>query len=87
MEFTAAVIKEQGITFAVVMVKPNLATVANRDATQQGLMPLFPGTPIVLCWQDSRGAPSFYGRKDLVRFLRDISMDRMPWKKYSSQMA
>lgn len=87
MEVTAAVVKEQGVTFAVVLVNSNAASVVNRDATQRSAVPLFPGLPIILCSQDSRGVPSYYGRTDIVKFLANISLDRLPWKKYRSQAA
>jgi hypothetical protein len=44
---------------------------------------VFPGMPVVLMAQDSRGTPTYYGRRDIVRFLGDISMSRIPWKWYT----
>jgi hypothetical protein len=87
VDFKAAVVKEQGVSFAVVLVNSNAASLSNRDATQRGAAPLFPGLPIVLCSQDSRGVPSYYGRTDIVKFLANISLDRLPWKQYRSQAA
>jgi hypothetical protein len=87
VEFTAAVVKEQGVSFAVVLVNSNAASPANRSATQRGAAQLFPGPPIILCSQDSRGVPSYYGRTDIVKFLANISLDRLPWKKYHSRAA
>jgi hypothetical protein len=33
--------------------------------------------------QDSRGVPTYQGRRDIVRFLSEISFERIPWKKYT----
>ena len=87
MEFTAAVVKEQRVTFAVVLVKSSAANPSNRDATQREAGRLFPGLPIILCSQNGNGTPSYYGRRDIVQFLANVSMDRLPWKKYHSQAA
>lgn len=78
LNFTAAVVKEQGVSFAVVLVNSNAARVGNREARQRGAAALFPGLPIVLCSQNSRGAPSHYWRTDIVNFLASISPDRLP---------
>ena len=38
--------------------------------------------PIILMSQDSNGTPHYYGRKDIVAFLRTIRLDQIPWKEY-----
>lgn len=84
MQFEGAVIKEQGITFAVVVVK---ATVLNSTQRAKEAIrafgPAFPGLPVVLMAQDGRGRPTYYGREDLSGFLSRVSLSAIPWKRYS----
>jgi hypothetical protein len=82
--FTGSKIKEQGVTFGIVLVKPSVLqnqTEANR------LISVFQaqvfGCPTVLMAQDGRGTPTYYGRTDLVRFLANIPMSAISWKEYT----
>lgn len=84
MDIEAALVKEQGVTFAVVVVKKHV--VDNPGEAQEaalGFRGAFPGVPIVLMGQDSTGRPTYYGRKDIVRFLANIPFQRLPWKRWS----
>ena len=84
MRIKGAVIKEQGITFAVVIVKRNIIqskTLANQAICE--FEPLFSGCPVVLMAQDSRGCPTFFGRQDIARFLSNVPVHRIPWRWYS----
>lgn len=84
MQFEGAVIKEQGQTFAVVVVKPHvLGNSFEYDKARRSFSGFFPGMPIVLMAQDSRGTPTYQGRRDIVQFLANISMARIPWKRYN----
>jgi hypothetical protein len=84
MRFQGAVIKEQGVTFAVVVVKPHvIRNRAGADDTANGFRRVFGAVPIVLMAQDSRGTPTYYGRRDIVRFLSSVPMRAIPWKEYS----
>lgn len=84
MQFDGAVIREQGQTFAIVVV--NRHVIENqREASEAvcSFSPIFPRMPIVLMAQDSRGRPTYYGRPDIARFLSRVSPQRIPWKRYS----
>ncbi len=85
MRVDGAVIKEQGVTFAVMIVKSRLLD--NRSEAdkfiQSAQTSLFPGIPVVLMAQDSRGTPTYYGRPDLSKFLANVPMQAIPWKKYT----
>jgi len=84
LQFDGALIKEQGVTFAIIVVKPYvLNSSADKEQTQRAGSSVFPGVPIILMAQDSRGTPTYYGRKDIVNFLAHISPARIPWKKYT----
>ncbi len=83
LELIGSIIKEQGVTFAVVLVKKHV--IDNRieaDRLIQGLrMQIFQGIPVVLMNRDS-GRTQTYGRNDIARFLANIDPGRIPWKKY-----
>lgn len=84
MQFEGAVIKEQGVTFAIIVVKSYvLDTSAGCDDVRQGFRSFFSGIPIVLMAQNSRGIPIYQGRPDIVRFLSNVHPSRIPWKKYT----
>lgn len=83
MKFTGAVIKEKGVTFAVVVVKKSI--IDNRiqsNKAVQSFQPLFPGIPVILMAQDHGGKPKYYGRRDIVRFLAGVTFQAIPWKEY-----
>lgn len=85
MTFQGAVVKERGVTFAVVVVEKSVIdnhTDANR--TILGFQPYFPGLPVVLMAQDHRGVPSYYGRKDISKFLASVLLQAIPWKEYTA---
>ena len=84
MQFEGALIKEQGVTFAIVVVKPHVLDNSNEsENARRGFQSVFPGVPIILMAQDSRGIPTYLGRPDIVKFLANVSISRIPWKKYS----
>jgi hypothetical protein len=83
MRVQGAVIREQGQTFAIVIVKPHV--VQNRTAAAEAIQSFTPvfGMPVVLMAQDSRGTPTYYGRPDIARFLASVPIDAIPWKEYT----
>lgn len=84
MSFDAALVREQGVTFAVVVVKNH---VVSSDSSRREAMNTFgmhfPGVPIVLMTQGGRGRPAFWGRPDIVRFLARVPVNALPWKRFS----
>lgn len=84
MKLHGAVIREQGITFAVVVVKPHaMSSDSTARETMVNMQSFFPGMPIALASQDSRGRFRYHGRNDLVNFLASIDPSRIPWKEYT----
>ena len=83
MRVQGAVIREQGQTFAVVVVKLQVvqdrATAANAI---QAFTPVF-GVPVVLMAQDGRGRPTYYGRPDIARFMSSVPLHAIPWREYT----
>lgn len=82
MRFQGALVREQGITFGIAVVKPNALHSSERDKLCQQFGEML-GAPTVIMAQDSRGTPTFYGRPDIVRFLSTVSMSRIPWREYT----
>jgi len=84
MQFEGAVIREQGVTFAVVVVKNHvLNSTHEANQTIASFRPAFPGMPVVLMAQNGSGRPTYYGRPDISKFLSNISPSRIPWKRYT----
>ena len=84
MRIQAAVVKEQRVTFAIIIVKRNVIqnTFQAQDTVNQAGN-LFPGMQIILMAQDGRGTPTYYGRRDIVRFLSRVQLNAIPWKTYT----
>lgn len=79
-----AVIKEQNVTFAIVIVKQHvLQSQSQAEEAVQAFRPYFPGVPLVLMAQDGRGVPTYRGRRDIVNFLANIHVSQIPWKEYT----
>lgn len=83
MRVEAALVKEQGVTFAVVAVKSHVMHATDRDQIAASYAVFWQGVPVVLMAQDSRGVARFYGRRDLVSFLSNVAVGRLPWRAWS----
>lgn len=84
MKFQGAVIKEQGLTFAIVIAKKSvLDNVSGAKKMIASFQPVFPGMPIVLMAQDYKVTPIYYGRTDIVKFLANTPLHAIPWKEYA----
>jgi hypothetical protein len=80
----AALIKEQGVTFAVVTVQRGVINnPQRRDAARRSFASVFGRVPIVLMEQDGSGTPTYQGRRDLVNFLSNRYLEQLPWKRYT----
>lgn len=86
MQFQGAVIREQRVTFAVVIVKKHV--IDNRSDAEDAIASfrsVFPGMPIVLMAQDSYGRPTYFGRRDISQFLSRVPLRAIPWREYTLQ--
>lgn len=83
MRIQGAVIREQGQTFAVVVVKQHVVQNSSEavDAIRS-FLPVF-RVPVVLMAQDSRGRATYYGRPDIARFMASVPLHAIPWREYS----
>ena len=80
MTIEGAVIREQGVTFAVVVVKEHVVNNSfEADRTIRAFQPAFPGMPVVLMAQDYRGVPTYYGRRDISQFMADVTLECVAW--------
>ena len=84
MKFQGAVIREQGVTFAVVIVKKHVLDNMNAaKGTIQSFAPLFSGLPVVLMARGYQGRPSYYGRRDIAKFMANVPLSAIPWREYT----
>lgn len=82
MIFDGAIVKEQGVEFVIIVVKRHvIGSLPTREKTIGAFELEFPGRPIILMAQDSKGTPEYYGRKDIVNYLANIDPRRIPWQK------
>jgi hypothetical protein len=81
--FDGAVITEQGVTFAVAIVRRSVIDhPTQREEAISAFSAAFDGLPTVLMAQDARGVPTYYGRNDLVDFMASVPLEAVPWSKY-----
>jgi hypothetical protein len=84
MQFEGAVIREQNVTFALVIVKKHvLDNHIEANSAIRAFGGAFPGLPVVLMAQDSRGRASYYGRSDISKFMARVPLNAIPWKRYT----
>ena len=82
VEFTGALVKEQGIEFMIILVKKNI--IDNHFQRQNAVneyQRLF-GIPSIIAAQDSRGDFKYFGREDISRFLSSIHPSRISWSTF-----
>lgn len=84
MRFQGALVKEQGVTFGIIIVKPYVLQNSNESESMRIFgNRAFGNIPIVLMAQNARGIPTYYGRKDIVKFLTSVPLSVIPWREYS----
>mgnify|MGYP000909553973 CR=1 FL=1 len=83
MKFEGALIKEQGLTFAVVSVKEYVVNnMSEAEKAIQMFQPAFPGIPVSLVAVTSQG-PKYVGRQDIVNFLASVPFENIPWGEFT----
>lgn len=84
MKFQGALIKEQGVTFGIVIVKPHVLSSPSEAETMRAFgIRAFGFVPIILMAQNSRGIPTYSGRRDIVKFLSKVPTQAIPWREYT----
>jgi hypothetical protein len=86
-DFRGALIKEQGVTFAVVEVPLEVIQGGDRRITEarSRFQPIFKNVPIVLAARGPDKRARYSGRPDIVRFLASTGWSRIPWKRYRAR--
>jgi hypothetical protein len=83
VNFDGAVIREQGVTFGVMVVRQHaLNDLSRRDSLVAEASRVFGGIPTVLMAQDASGGARYYGRRDIVDFMANVPLSAVPWKRY-----
>ena len=79
---TAAVVREQGVTFVVALVKNHVVLNSSESDRLIGAISAQFGHPLVVLMGESnrrlRG-----NRQDVVNFVARLHPSRLPWKEYS----
>ena len=86
-QFRGALIREQGVTFAVVEVAPEILAAGEKRINEERSRyePVFPKVPVILAAKGSDKRARYYGRPDIVRFLSAAGWGRIPWKRYTAR--
>ena len=82
MKMQAAVVKEQGVTFAVVMVRQEVTMYSVRAIKARNELSRVFKMPVILLSFDNSGQPHYYGRRDIVEFLKSIRVEQIPFRLY-----
>lgn len=88
MTFEGALIEEQGVEFAIIVVKPsvlNNVIKANkfRNEFRDEFSGIFPNVPIILMAQNSKGVATYQGEKHIVNFLASLPISAIPWQRFT----
>lgn len=83
MEVQAAAISLAGNNLVVVLVGIDLVEAhGEADMMIDSLSNSFSGATVVLMAQREDGSPVYYGDNEFVPLLRDVPVEKMPWKEY-----
>ena len=87
MTIDGAIVREQGVVFGIITVKPHVTDDRSRAdefrTWAQGKLAEFSGLPLILASQDSRGVYAYQGRPDIVSFLAGLDPAQIPWRRYT----
>lgn len=84
MQLNDAIIREQGLAFAVLVVKRHILDSRSQvPETADGFRGTFSDMPIVLMGQDARGRATYFGRHDVVNFHSNVSPGCLPWRRFT----
>ena len=84
MQIDAALVREENVEFAVVVVRRGIIdNTFEANRAQASFAPAFGFVPVVLMELDHQGVPRYYGRRDIVDFLARIDFGCLPWAKWS----
>jgi len=85
MKIKGAIIKEQNVKFAVVeTITATLKSQSEMNNIKQKFSPLFGSIPVVFMARNAKGIPVYMGRKDIVDFLSNNDVNKIPWREFVS---
>lgn len=71
-------IREQGVTFGIVVVKDYVIESPSERDNAVAYWSSWVGCPTILLGATRH---RLYGRRDLVNFMANVSIDRIPWRR------
>jgi len=80
-KWQGAIIKEQGVTFAVMMVKSHVLQSASEREEVASVLTARLGMPVVLASPLGHGRVNYWGRRDLSNFLASVPPHAIPWQE------
>ncbi len=83
MRFQGALVREQGVEFAIIVVKPHVLQSPSEGGQMIEAWQARFRAPVVLMAQDGQGTPTYLGRTDIVRFLSRVPLHSIPWREYT----
>jgi hypothetical protein len=85
MKIKGAILKEQNVKFAVVeTTTATLKSQSDMNMIKQKFAPLFGTIPVIFMARNAKGIPVFIGRKDIVDFLSNNDVNKIPWREFVS---
>lgn len=79
-----ATVTAESVEFRVVLSKMDLLkSPGEADMAIESLQESFAGGPVILMAQNEQGSPIYYGDQELVRHMKEISVEDLPWKECS----
>lgn len=84
MQFQGAVMKERGITFAIIKVREQVVRNSfEATTTRRVFQAVFTGLPIVLMAQEPCGRAIYEGRDDIINLLSELPTGALPLRQYT----
>ncbi|MEM7232776.1 MAG: hypothetical protein AAF517_11400 [Planctomycetota bacterium] len=82
MKVRAAAVSREGVQCVVVYCGMDLIrNTGEAELTVESLRTRF-GAPVVLLAEDDQDHPNFYGDEPVIRALKGLAVDEMPWQDY-----
>jgi hypothetical protein len=84
VQLEAAIIDNSKVTFALIPVEYSILinSTAAKDV-QASYAKYFPGLPIILMSEDDLTMPTYFGRKDILKYLTDLSPSSITFEVYN----
>ena len=81
LSFEGAFVREQGVEFAIIVVKRHVVSTRLESDRMVAAFQTRLGRPVVLMAQDHSGRPTWYGRKDIAKFMSHVPLAAVRWQR------